>query len=98
MVQKKFAKKLSKLLLYGTNGVHISFDLDLIDPTVAPGVSIPAKDGITLEETHKLVNEIVKYTNVIKSADLVEYNPRFDEDNKTANLAKEILSKWIESF
>lgn len=82
----------------GTNGVHISFDLDLIDPIVAPGVSIPAKDGINLKETHELVDEIVKYANVIKSADLVEYNPILDKDNKTANLAKEILMKWIQSF
>lgn len=82
----------------GTNGVHISFDLDLIDPEVAPGVSVPAKNGINLEETHQLVDEIVKYANVIKSADLVEYNPVFDKDDKTANLAREILTKWIEKF
>ena len=58
----------------------------------------PAKDGINLKETYELVDEIVKYANIIKSADLVEYNPMFDKDDKTANLAKEILNKWIANF
>lgn len=95
---KEICKKAFEIAFNGTNGVHISFDLDLIDPQVAPGVSIPAKDGISLKETYELVDEIIKYANVIKSADLVEYNPMFDEDDKTANLAKEILNKWIEKF
>lgn len=94
----EICKKAFEIASSGTNGVHISFDLDLIDPSFAPGVSVPAKDGINLEETYSLVDEIVKYTNMIKSADLVEYNPVLDEDNKTANLAKEILTKWIEAF
>lgn len=95
---EEICKKAFEIAANGTNGVHISFDLDLIDPQVAPGVSIPAKDGINLKETYKLVDEIVKYANVIKSADLVEYNPIFDKDDKTANLAKEILNKWIKNF
>ena len=95
---KEICQKAFEIASNGTNGVHISFDLDLIDPTIAPGVSIPAKDGITLEETHELSNEIVKYTNIIKSADLVEYNPVLDKNNQTANLAKEILQKWIRAF
>lgn len=94
----EICKKAFEIASTGTNGVHISFDLDLIDPTVAPGVSVPAKNGITLEETHNLIDEIIKYAAVIKSADLVEYNPKFDEDGKTAKLSKEILAKWIENF
>lgn len=95
---EEICKKAFEIASNGTNGVHISFDLDLIDPEVAPGVSIPAKNGITLEETYCLVDEILKYANIIKSADLVEYNPMFDRDNKTANIAKDILKKWIEKF
>ncbi len=95
---EEICKKAFEIAANGTNGVHISFDLDLIDPQVAPGVSVPAKDGISLKETCELVDEIVKYANIIKSADLVEYNPIFDKDDQTANLAKEILSKWIENF
>lgn len=95
---EEICRKAFEIASNGTNGVHISFDLDLIDPNFAPGVSVPAKNGISLEETYNLVDEIVKYANIIKSADLVEYNPVFDIDNKTANLAKEILTKWINAF
>lgn len=86
------------MLIIGTNGVHISFDLDLIDPIVAPGVSVPALHGISLEQTHQLVDEIIKYHNVIKSADLVEFNPVLDKDHMTEHIAKYILKKWIEEF
>lgn len=78
--------------------MHISFDLDLIDPQFAPGVSVPADNGINLEQTYSLVSEIVKYQDVIKSADLVEYNPIFDKENRTKNIAKTILNKWIACF
>ena len=81
-----------------TNGVHISFDLDLIDPTVAPGVSVPAKNGLNLEEAYSLAEEITKYNNIIKSADLVEYNPLFDKEDVTKKIAINILNKWIEQF
>lgn len=91
-------KKAFEIASNGTNGVHISFDLDLISPEVAPGVSVPAKNGINLKETYELVDEIIKYTDVIKSADLVEYNPVFDKNNVTANIAKNILKKWILKF
>ena len=94
----EICKKAFEIASNGTNGVHISFDLDLIDPEVAPGVSVPANNGINLKETYELVDEIVKYSNIIKSADLVEYNPVFDKNDMTAHLAKEILKKWIENF
>lgn len=82
----------------GTDGVHISFDLDIIDPEIATGVSVPAKNGISLEETYALADEITKYRNIIKSADLVEYNPLFDKNGATAEIARNILDKWIEKF
>ncbi len=89
-------KKAFEIASSGTNGVHISFDLDLIDPKVAPGVSVPAENGINLEQTYALVDEIVKYANIIKSADLVEFNPIFDKNHVTENIAKNILNKWVE--
>lgn len=94
----EICKKAFEIASNGTNGVHISFDLDLIDPEVAPGVSVPAKNGINLKETYELTDEIIKYHNLIRSADLVEYNPVFDKNDMTAHLAKEILKKWIENF
>ncbi len=89
-------KKAFEIASSGTNGVHISFDLDLIDPQVAPGVSVPAQNGIDLSQTYGLVDEILKYANVIKSADLVEFNPVFDKNKQTENIAKNILNKWVQ--
>ncbi len=90
--------KAFKIASKDTNGVHISFDLDLIDPKVAPGVSVPAENGINLTETYKLIDEICKFSNIIKSADLVEFNPSFDQNHVTENIAKAILNKWILNF
>lgn len=95
---KEICRKAFEIASNGTNGVHISFDLDLIDPSFAPGVSVPAKNGINLDETYELTDEIANYANIIKSADLVEYNPLFDKDEKTAILARKILNKWISKF
>ncbi len=94
----EICKKAFDIASNGTDGVHISFDLDIIDPNVAPGVSIPAKNGINLEETYALAEEITKYSNIIKSADLVEYNPLFDKNNVTKEIATNILNTWIEKF
>ncbi len=81
-----------------TNGIHISYDLDVIDPLIAPGVSVPAKDGINLEEAYEAVDCIIKYKNKVKSLDLVEYNPLRDIDNKTKIIAKTILKSFINNL
>ena len=95
---EEICKKAFDIASNGTDGVHISYDLDLIDPEVAPGVSIPASNGINFEETYSLAKEIAKYGSLIKSADLVEYNPVFDKDDKTKKIAQDILKIWIENF
>lgn len=95
---EEICKKAFDIASNGTDGVHISLDLDLIDPEVAPGVSISAKNGLNLEEAYSLADEITKYSNIIKSADLVEYNPLFDKNDVTKEIAINILNKWIENF
>lgn len=82
----------------GTNGIHISYDLDVIEPKIAPGVSIPAKDGIDLNEAYKFVDFIIANKNLVKSLDLVELNPLRDIDCKTQNIAQEILDKLIKNL
>lgn len=79
----------------GTNGVHISYDLDVIDPKLAPGVSVPAEGGITLEEAYEAVNVITRNKDKVKSLDLVEYNPLRDEDNVTKMIARNILRNFL---
>lgn len=87
-----------KIACDGTNGVHISYDLDVIDPSLCPGVSVPAKDGINLKEAYDAVDTIIKNKGKVKSLDLVEYNPLRDIDNKTKNIAKTILKSLINNI
>lgn len=82
----------------GTNGVHVSYDLDVIDPNIAPGVSIPAINGINLEEAYSFVNYIIKNNKLIKSLDLVELNPLKDKNHKTEKIANRILNDLIKNL
>ena len=78
-----------------TKGIHISYDLDLIDPEVAPGVSIPEFDGITEEEAMKINEIIIKHLDQITSYDLVEFNPLRDVNRKTEQIAINLLAQII---
>ncbi len=78
-----------------TSGIHISYDLDLIDPEVAPGVSIPEFDGISEEEAMKINELIMKHLNQIVSYDLVEFNPLRDVNRKTEQIALNLLAQII---
>lgn len=82
----------------GTNGIHVSFDLDVIDPNIAPGVSIPAANGINLEEAYSFVEFMIKNKKQINSIDLVELNPLRDVDGKTKKIAEKILDSLIQNF
>lgn len=78
-----------------TNGMHISYDLDVINPEYAPGVSVPEVGGIDDVTAYKIADILVNNIDKIKSFDLVEFNPSFDVDNKTLNIALNILDKII---
>lgn len=78
-----------------TEGIHVSFDLDIIDPEVAPGVSIPEFDGISEEEAMKINEYLIKHINKILSYDLVEFNPLRDENRKTEQIAVNLLAQMI---
>ncbi len=81
-----------------TKGVHISFDLDVIDPNVAPGVSIPEFDGITEQQAMDINAEIIKHLKDVTSYDLVEFNPLRDENRKTEQIAVNLLAQIIRGF
>jgi arginase len=70
----------------GTGGIHVSLDLDFIDPLEAPGVGTPVRGGATYREGH-LAMETLCDTGRIVSMDLVEVNPVLDRFNQTAELA-----------
>lgn len=68
-----------------TDGVHVSFDLDGIDPKDSPGVGTPVVGGLTYRESH-LALEMLSEADIVTSAEFVEVNPMLDERSKTANL------------
>lgn len=90
-------KKAMEIALDGTDGVHISYDLDVIDPKIAPGVSIPAVNGINLDEAYKIADLISEEINksTVKSFDLVELNPLLDRDKVTEKIAFEIMQRVL---
>ncbi|NRD77575.1 arginase [Bacillus sp. BRMEA1] len=69
-----------------TDGVHLSLDLDGLDPSEAPGVGTPVMGGISYRESH-LAMEMLEEAKIITSAEFVEVNPILDEKNKTAAVA-----------
>lgn len=84
-----------KIAGFKTKGIHISYDLDVIDPEIAPGVSIPEFDGITEEEAMKINEYLVNHMKDIVSFDLVEFNPLRDIERKTEQIALNILAQII---
>lgn len=86
-------KKAIEIASNNTNGIHVSLDLDVIDPNIAPGVSIPEIDGISDNDMYLIVDEMLKHKDLVKSIDLVEFNHDLDIDNKTKEIALNILKK-----
>lgn len=68
------------------DGVHLSLDLDGLDPLYTPGVGTPVPGGISYRESH-LAMEMLYTSKLITSAEFVEVNPILDEKNKTADVA-----------
>ena len=72
-----------------TAGIHVSFDMDVCDPQIAPGVGTPVRGGLDYREAH-MVMEIVADSGLLTSLDLVEVNPTLDVRNATAQLGTEL--------
>jgi arginase len=69
---------------------HVSFDMDVVDPTDAPGVGTPVRGGITYREAH-LAMEMIHEAGSMESLEVVEVNPILDQHNATAELAVELI-------
>jgi arginase len=74
----------------GENSLHVSFDMDGIDPSEAPGVGTAVKGGISYREAHTLM-EAVAASNALGSLEITEINPILDRENQTAVLAVELI-------
>jgi len=74
-----------------SNGVlHVSFDVDFLDPAIAPGVGTTVPGGATYREAH-LIMELLHDSGLVRSADIVELNPFLDERGRTARVAVELI-------
>ncbi len=75
-------------------GLHVSFDLDVCDPSIAPGVGTPVKGGLNYREAH-MVMEVIADSGLLRGLDLVEVNPILDDRNMTAVLGAELAGSAL---
>jgi arginase len=78
----------------GPGFVHVSFDLDSLDPEVAPGVGTPVRGGLTYREAH-LACELIAESGIVGSLEVVEANPILDRENTTALTAVELIASAL---
>ncbi len=76
------------------DAIHVSLDMDSLDPDVAPGVGTPVPGGLTYREAHLLM-ELLCQSNKVHSLDIVEINPILDNRNQTAELAVELAASLM---
>lgn len=88
-------KKAFDIAGYKTRSIHISYDLDVIDPEFAPGVSVPEFNGINTDEAMEICDYIIEHFDKVTSYDIVELNPLRDVSRKTEQIALNILAKTI---
>jgi arginase len=78
----------------GAGFVHVSLDMDALDPDVAPGVGTPVRGGLSYREAH-LALELVAESGLATSLDVVEVNPILDRENQTGKLAVELIASAL---
>jgi len=78
----------------GPGFVHVSLDMDALDPDVAPGVGTPVRGGLSYREAH-LALELVAESGLVFSLDVVEVNPVLDRENETGKLAVELVASAL---
>jgi arginase len=91
-VERAIRESLSHIA--GTGFVHVSLDMDALDPDVAPGVGTPVAGGLTYREAH-LALELVAESGLAGSLEVVEVNPILDRANATASLAVELVASAL---
>lgn len=90
MGMKEVMKRALDIVENGTEGFHLSFDLDVLSPTEAPGVGTPVKGGLTYREAH-LAAEMISDSRKLRSLEFVELNPILDHANQTGELTVSLI-------
>jgi arginase len=78
----------------GTGFVHVSLDMDVVDPDVAPGVGTPVRGGFSYREAH-LALELIAESGLVGSLEVTEVNPVLDRENATGRLAVELAASGL---
>ena len=78
----------------GAGFLHVSLDMDAVDPDHAPGVGTPVRGGLSYREAH-LAMEVVAESGLADSFDVVEVNPVLDRENATGKLAVELVASAL---
>lgn len=94
MGMERVMKEAMRIAGTGTDGVHLSFDIDSIDPLEAPGTGTPVRGGVSYREAH-LAMELLCESGIISSAEFVEVNPSLDVNGKTVRLAVELIGSLL---
>jgi len=76
----------------GTDGLHVSLDMDWLDPNEAPGVGTPVRGGVSYREAHVAMEYVASCSTALRSMEIVEVNPILDTHNQTAELACELTA------
>ena len=90
-LDKIISDLLSKIKEKNIKNIHLSYDIDCLDPEYVPGTGTPVDNGLTFEESKKLLKSILS-TSLVKSMDFVEYNPELDSNNRTKETCIELLN------
>ena len=79
----------------GVDGIHVSLDMDWLDPSHAPGVGTPVRGGVTYREAHSAMELVADHDDALRSLEVVEVNPILDSHNETAELATELAASAL---
>jgi arginase len=83
-------------VVQGPRFVHLSLDVDVCDPEIAPGVGTPVRGGLSYREAH-LAMELIAEAALLTSLEIVEVNPILDHANTTGDLAVELVASALGS-
>lgn len=78
----------------GTEGIHVSYDIDSMDPRIAPGVGTPVPDGLALSDGFAIASAVAG-SGLLLALDMVEVNPILDERDKTARIACDLITMML---
>ncbi|CAG7622037.1 arginase [Paenibacillus allorhizosphaerae] len=90
----KVMEEAIRIVSRDTDGVHVSFDIDSVDPVEAPGTGTPVRGGLSYREAH-LALELLAEARIVTSAEFVEVNPTLESDGRTAKLAVDLISSLL---